>query len=104
MVRSIDYAAWTALDRERARLPDLTPEQSQNLLHWRDEATKIFLDSCRQHIAETPSMPRGDATASGLLNIFLLEKLFYEIGYEAGHRPRWLSIPLRGARQLLDGL
>ena len=32
----------------------------------------------------------------------MLQKAFYEIGYEAANRPAWLSIPVRGVLALLD--
>jgi maltose alpha-D-glucosyltransferase/alpha-amylase len=32
-----------------------------------------------------------------LLRFFLIEKAFYEIEYEIGHRPEWLTLPLSGA-------
>jgi maltose alpha-D-glucosyltransferase / alpha-amylase len=36
-----------------------------------------------------------------LLDFYLLEKCIYEVGYELGNRPSWLSIPLGGLRSLL---
>jgi maltose alpha-D-glucosyltransferase/alpha-amylase len=30
------------------------------------------------------------------LRLFAIQKLFYEVGYEAANRPGWLHIPLRG--------
>jgi maltose alpha-D-glucosyltransferase/alpha-amylase len=39
--------------------------------------------------------------AAGLLDLFLLQKAFYEIAYEAANRPGWLSIPVRGVMELL---
>jgi len=37
-----------------------------------------------------------------LLDLFLLEKAFYELRYELDHRPDWASIPLHGILELLD--
>jgi maltose alpha-D-glucosyltransferase/alpha-amylase len=36
-----------------------------------------------------------------LLDFFLLEKAFYEIGYELSHRPEWLRVPLAGILRIL---
>jgi maltose alpha-D-glucosyltransferase/alpha-amylase len=32
----------------------------------------------------------------------LIEKAFYELAYEADHRPDWLPIPLAGLLRLLE--
>jgi maltose alpha-D-glucosyltransferase/alpha-amylase len=39
-----------------------------------------------------------------LLELFLLEKAAYEIGYEAANRPSWLGVPLRGLAALVEQL
>jgi predicted trehalose synthase len=37
-----------------------------------------------------------------MLRFFELEKALYELGYERGHRPHWILIPLHGIRGLLE--
>ena len=37
-----------------------------------------------------------------ILNIFLLEKAIYEIGYELNNRPDRVIIPLKGIKDLLE--
>jgi maltose alpha-D-glucosyltransferase/alpha-amylase len=47
----------------------------------------------------------GDALPpinQGLLDLFVLEKAAYEIGYEAANRPDWLAVPLRGLARLMN--
>jgi maltose alpha-D-glucosyltransferase/alpha-amylase len=48
------------------------------------------------------SYPNDEASARNQLEIFLVQKVFYEISYEAANRPNWLSIPLRGLLDLLS--
>jgi len=36
-----------------------------------------------------------------LLDVYLLEKAIYEIGYELNNRPDWLKVTLQGILQLL---
>ena len=50
-----------------------------------------------------PVWPADDATAERLLRVFVIQKLFYEVTYEAANRPNWLTIPLRGISGLFDG-
>jgi predicted trehalose synthase len=35
------------------------------------------------------------------LDVYLLEKAFYELSYELHNRPDWVRIPLQGIRQLV---
>jgi maltose alpha-D-glucosyltransferase/alpha-amylase len=51
-------------------------------------------------MAETGALPAGEA----LLDLFLVEKAAYEIGYEAANRPAWVPVPLRGLAALADRL
>ena len=37
-----------------------------------------------------------------LLQIHLLEKAIYELGYELNARPKWVKIPLKGIEHTLD--
>ena len=46
--------------------------------------------------------PADEAQASQLLDIFQLEKAFYEIEYELTNRPTWTHIPLDGTWRILE--
>ena len=41
-----------------------------------------------------------NASNRALLDLFLIEKAAYEIGYEAANRPSWLPVPLAGLSRL----
>jgi len=43
-----------------------------------------------------------DASLCGLLDLFLLEKVLYEVRHELDNRPDWVVIPLRGLLSLLQ--
>jgi len=101
MLRSFDYAAWSALDKLSARGIQLTPERRALAFKWRDEATRSFLGEYRTTL-EDNNAAGGKPAADGLLQLFLLHKAFYEVGYELGSRPAWLSVPLRGILDLLE--
>jgi maltose alpha-D-glucosyltransferase/alpha-amylase len=45
--------------------------------------------------------PADEAKAQELLNLFQLEKAFYEIEYEVTNRPSWAHIPLEGTLRIL---
>jgi maltose alpha-D-glucosyltransferase/alpha-amylase len=102
MLRSFDYAAWSVLDHLwlDGRTSDIAVAALED---WRGRATEAFLRGYREAMAESESPARApEETAEGLLQLFLLEKAFYEIDYEAAHRPKWLHVPVRGALELLE--
>ncbi|HUF87140.1 MAG TPA: maltose alpha-D-glucosyltransferase [Thermohalobaculum sp.] len=94
MLRSFDYAAFAALDRLRAK--GAGSERA-------DATAQAWLDWSRAHFLEAYEAAAGGSGSEELLRLFLLQKVFYEIGYEAANRPAWLSIPVRGALALIDG-
>jgi maltose alpha-D-glucosyltransferase/alpha-amylase len=73
-------------------------------LAWRQEAQEAFLRCYVETMGDCPSWPADRAEADRLLNLFILDKALYEIGYEAANRPTWLRIPVAGLRTVLDSL
>jgi maltose alpha-D-glucosyltransferase/alpha-amylase len=102
MLRSFDYAAWSALERLAARSAELPQRAVDAAGAWRDRASHDFLEVYKTTAQEMASYPNDEASARNQLEIFLLQKVFYEISYEAANRPNWLLIPLRGVLDLLS--
>jgi maltose alpha-D-glucosyltransferase/alpha-amylase len=107
MLRSYDYAAWSAVDH--LYLDGKSSDVALAALEeWRRRSTAAFLAGYRAAMAEAPQpAPAGGAAADAagaerLLELFLIEKATYELEYEAAHRPKWLHVPLRGALSLLE--
>jgi maltose alpha-D-glucosyltransferase/alpha-amylase len=94
MLRSLDYAAFAALDRLRAK--GAGSERA-------DVTAAVWLDWSRESFLKAYEEAAGGIGSEELLRLFLLQKVFYEIGYEAANRPGWLSIPVRGALALIHG-
>jgi maltose alpha-D-glucosyltransferase / alpha-amylase len=104
MLRSFHYAARaaSALAKERSRDSRNSQEQIDSLaLRWRDMASREFLRSYRTTAGDARFLPTSRADFDALLNIHLLEKAVYELGYELNNRPAWLSIPLEGIREIV---
>jgi maltose alpha-D-glucosyltransferase/alpha-amylase len=101
-LRSIDYVISAALDRA----PNLTVEErpvlAQRIRLWGARLSGAFWDSYRQTLANPTIWPADEAQASQLLDIFQLEKAFYEIEYELTNRPTWTHIPLDGTWRILE--
>jgi maltose alpha-D-glucosyltransferase/alpha-amylase len=98
MLRSLDYAAWAALERFASRTGGVPQRIAAAAATWRRRASQDFLDA---YYAAVPEL-NASSDAPGLLDLFLLQKVFYEIRYEAANRPGWLAIPVRGALELLS--
>ena len=105
MLRSFNYAAWAALFRLDSAGEGSNSGDSPALAaarDWERRSVESFLDGYRTVIEGCPAWPSEGGTARGLLTLFLLEKAFYEIGYEAANRPNWIGIPVKGVLGLLD--
>jgi maltose alpha-D-glucosyltransferase/alpha-amylase len=102
MLRSFDYAARTAVDRQRQRGATQLEEIETRGLNWRSLAERRFL---RAYGMARDDSTGGSHLAGGeLLPLFLADKLFEEILYEGANRPVYLATPLRSALELVAPL
>ena len=104
MLRSFQYAAHSALLEEERR--GIFRPEERSVAHawaeyWQRWVGALFL----QHYlaAATPAgfLPADQAQRQLLLDVLLIEKVIYELGYELNNRPAWLPIPIRGLRVLV---
>jgi maltose alpha-D-glucosyltransferase / alpha-amylase len=105
MIRSFDYAAFTALLHARHRglvHPEHLPVLEPWARYWYRFTAAIFLASWLEHAGGPPLVPPDRSHLELMLDAFLLEKALYELGYELNNRPDWAKIPLRGILMLLE--
>ncbi|WP_308915043.1 maltose alpha-D-glucosyltransferase [Jannaschia sp. LMIT008] len=101
MLRSFDYALWTALFRRLEAGADEAVALAE-IGRWRDATAGGFLAAYREAMEGHPLSPDADFEAA-MLDLWLIRKCAYEIDYERNFRPGWISIPLRGMLAILDG-
>ena len=104
MLRSFHYAAYAALLGQGAR-PAVSPDEYTRLVPraraWQRWASAAFVSGYLAAAADAPFIPRDREELQLLLDIYVLEKAVYELGYELNNRPTWVSIPAQGILQLL---
>ena len=107
MLRSFSYVHHSALrnvahnEAEAVRLSPLArvweSEVRAAFLSAYDEAARDAKLYASDGLGESGGLKDG----SGLLGLFELDKVLYELRYELGNRPAWAGIPLQG---ILDGV
>jgi maltose alpha-D-glucosyltransferase/alpha-amylase len=105
MLRSFHYAAYAGLFNQ---IPPDKPTERHSIAAlepwahwWWQGASTVFLTSylTTANQASVLSLTRNECQV--LLEVYLLEKAFYELSYELHNRPDWVGIPLQGIRQLV---
>ncbi len=103
MLRSFHYAAYAAL---RGQAAHIRPTDMETLdvwaRFWYLWVGTTFLRTYLETAAGATFLPQSREELQTLLDIFLLEKAIYELGYELNNRPDWLAIPIGGILQLLE--
>jgi trehalose synthase-fused probable maltokinase len=94
MLRSFDYAAAAAIVERAA--PD--SDEAKGLFGfgdaWAEANRDAFWGAYLEEIGSNPVLPEPGPSLV-LRRAFEVQKAVYEIGYELGHRPPWVEIPLR---------
>jgi maltose alpha-D-glucosyltransferase/alpha-amylase len=101
MLRSFNYAAWAALMRYSSRRPDDEAHLEPWARLWDYSVSAEFLHGYRETMAGSQLLPANPSGFRALLNLYLLQKVFYELLYELNSRPDWVKIPLMGIQSLL---
>ncbi|HEX9463689.1 MAG TPA: maltose alpha-D-glucosyltransferase [Alphaproteobacteria bacterium] len=104
MLRSIQYAAWSALYNLADRDPDGFEKLLPYAMEWKKLVQDAFLDGYTAAIGDCISWPADVTELRRALSFFLLYKVLYETCYEAANRPNWIRIPVTGLIEVLDAL
>jgi maltose alpha-D-glucosyltransferase/alpha-amylase len=107
MLRSFHYAARGVLS---GKVPGsgVRAEDRATLAPWAELfhawAGSAFLAAYVPALEPSGALPARATERDRLLELHLLEKVFYELGYELDHRPGWVELPLFGLAGVLDSL
>ncbi|WP_419828262.1 maltose alpha-D-glucosyltransferase [Sphingomonas sp.] len=97
VLRSFDYASAVALSQRPAGADTEEARTDERYAEFRSRAARRFLAG---YTGE------DEPEVGALLELYLIEKAAYEIGYEAANRPDWLGVPVAGlarvARMLIE--
>jgi maltose alpha-D-glucosyltransferase/alpha-amylase len=104
MLRSFHYAAYARLFAQQKagliRSEDFSYLESW-VEFWHSWVSVLFLKAYLEVAAQGGFLPRTHEELQVLIDIYLLEKAIYEVGYELNNRPEWIRIPVQGIlRQL----
>jgi maltose alpha-D-glucosyltransferase/alpha-amylase len=59
-----------------------------------------FLDCYRRQLQDNPILPGDNDELRTRLDVYLLSKAAYDLGYELSNRPDWAPVALSGLREL----
>jgi maltose alpha-D-glucosyltransferase / alpha-amylase len=104
MLRSFRYAAFAPLLGTSGNEPmDATRFAQMQVWaeSWNAQVADTFLAEYFKTSGAPAFLPDNPAETSKLLELYVLEKSIYELGYELNNRPDWVGLPLEGISKLL---
>jgi maltose alpha-D-glucosyltransferase/alpha-amylase len=106
MLRSFSYAKWSARDRYISGVTggqaSLAADKDAALDAWEAEVRRAFLAAYAE-ATKSGGLYASFEDVAGLLRLFELEKVLYELRYEINNRPNWVYVPLSGVLGMLGG-
>ncbi len=102
MLRSFHYAAFAPLlGEDRAHGDDVT-RMGVWAEAWNSWVADRYLAKYFATAKDASYLPATQAEVQTVLELHLLEKAIYELGYELNNRPTWVGIPLQGIGKILS--
>ncbi|HZY37480.1 MAG TPA: putative maltokinase [Mucilaginibacter sp.] len=101
MIRSFHYAVCAKLyfSSETKGIDPLRLQKAAD--RWYKLITDAYVESYLQTMGDIKHIFGGRTEMNFILQLHLLEKSVYELGYELNGRPDWIRIPLKGIQQVL---
>jgi trehalose synthase-fused probable maltokinase len=101
MIRSFHYAVCAKLyfSSETKGVDPLRLQKSAD--RWYKLITDAYIDAYMYTMGDISAIFGNRTELNFLLQLHLLEKAVYELGYELNGRPDWIRIPLKGIQQVL---
>jgi maltose alpha-D-glucosyltransferase / alpha-amylase len=103
MIRSFHYAAYGSLFLDN----QIRKEDYEKLIpfvdQWYHYMSGFFMAAYLDTVSGSPFIPKDKKDLEILMTTFLLEKSIYELNYELNNRVDWITIPLRGIREIVKG-
>jgi trehalose synthase-fused probable maltokinase len=101
MIRSFHYAVCAKLyfSSETRGVNPLRLQKAAD--RWYKLITDAYLDAYMHTMGDISAIFGNRTELNFLLQLHLLEKSVYELGYELNGRPDWIRIPLKGIQQVL---
>ena len=104
MLRSFHYAAYAPLLTATGTV-QIHDGNREKLYAWAEVwaswVSNHFLAEYLNVASGAAFLPPSRAEIMALLQLQLLEKAVYELGYELNNRPDWVAIPLEGISKTL---
>jgi maltose alpha-D-glucosyltransferase/alpha-amylase len=105
MLRSFHYAAYAPL-LAKISGQEVTEERLTVLnswaQYWQVWVSAAFLREYLKTSGAASFIPKNREELAILLEVYVLTKAVYELGYELNNRPSWVRIPLQSVSTLLD--
>jgi maltose alpha-D-glucosyltransferase/alpha-amylase len=97
MIYSFFYAAHAALREQTAAADEQVQLENQLAWarYWSVWVGTNYLRSYLKTAGEAPFVPENETALKIMLDVELLRKAIYELGYELNNRPEWASIAFR---------
>ncbi len=102
MLRSLHYAVYQAYFNKISVRPEDKEYLGGWLETWYKHISSKFIKAYIEASGESSYLPKEQEQVEALLNVYIMEKAVYEIGYEINNRPDWTLIPLRGLVEIVN--
>ena len=95
MLRSLSYVAHSALLNYTNRRPDQLSRLLGYAQLWESAMSSLFLRTYCDRADGAVFLPRDNDQMQELLDLYVWERMLYELRYEIDNRPAWIRIPLQ---------